>query len=385
MHQRNLSSGQSTLLDFVRALAAWSVLVGHSAEILMPSHPLARMNIQGAGVFIFFLLSGFLITYSALRKHHDPSYGFGAYFIDRFCRIFIAFIPALFFVLILDHFTLQWLAPGEAVGGYTDLGARYNFVTWFGNLFMMQDYPAFQILNVAGLMPESAAIKSFGSAAPFWTISIEWWIYMVFGVVALVYVRKKEWPKLWHWPLLGFIALEPFYHFVTGPDNCLTMLWVLGMLVCMLFLYPPKWLDFSNKNIRILMGLAALFAIVCMALRIVGLRLDGKTGFLELQFATYMALFVFGLLFFLSDKIDFPKFFKKVSWFVADYSYSLYLTHNTIVIFLAAYFKRTDDPAIFWTAIIFSNLLAIFFWFLFERHYKRLSKWMKGRFLGQKT
>ncbi len=385
MTQRNLSPGQSTLLDFIRGLAAWSVLIGHSAQILLPSNPLAQMNMQGAGVFIFFLLSGFLITYSALRKHNDPSYGFGAYFIDRFCRIFIAYIPALFFVLIVDYFTLQFLAPGEIVNGYTDLGARYNLMTWFGNLFMMQDYPAFQILSVAGVIPESAAIKSFGSAAPFWTISIEWWIYMVFGVIALVYVRQKKWPKVWHWPLLGLIALEPFYHFVTGPDNCLTMLWVMGMLVCMLFLYPPKWLDFSNANIRIVMVLCALFAVVCMAMRIVGLRLDGSTDFLEFQFAVYMAMLVFGTLFFLSDKIDFPKFFKKISWFVADYSYSLYLTHHTIVIFLAAYFKRSDDPAIFWMAIVLSNLLAIFFWFLFERHYKRLARWMKMRFLGQKT
>src|SRR5919107_1017312 len=98
----DLTPAQKTYLDFVRAMGAQMVLLGHAAHYMWPQNFLARGGVQTIGVFIFFLISGFLISYSVLTKRNDPTYTFGTFFIDRFCRIYSAFLPALILVAVVD-------------------------------------------------------------------------------------------------------------------------------------------------------------------------------------------------------------------------------------------------------------------------------------------
>src|SRR3954467_5806816 len=99
MKRAELSPAQTVYLDFVRALGAVMVLLGHAAHYFLPGTLLtSEGRIQQLGVYIFFFISGFLISLSVLQKLEDRRYGFGDYFIDRFCRIYSAFLPALVFV-----------------------------------------------------------------------------------------------------------------------------------------------------------------------------------------------------------------------------------------------------------------------------------------------
>src|SRR4051794_34562176 len=103
-----LNPAQKTYLDFVRALAAQLVLFGHAAHYFLPNSVFVRGAgiMQSVGVNIFFLISGFLISHSVFMKRSDPSYGFGSYVADRFCRIYSAFLPALVLVAIVDALML---------------------------------------------------------------------------------------------------------------------------------------------------------------------------------------------------------------------------------------------------------------------------------------
>lgn len=94
-----LSSGSSNLLDLIRGVSSQAVLVGHAMIIFDVFEYFHYPKIQNIAVLIFFLLSGFLITYSTFRK---DNYSFGDYFIDRFSRIYTAYIPAIFFVILCD-------------------------------------------------------------------------------------------------------------------------------------------------------------------------------------------------------------------------------------------------------------------------------------------
>jgi peptidoglycan/LPS O-acetylase OafA/YrhL len=66
---------------------------------------------------------------------------------------------------------------------------------------------------------------------------------------------------------------------------------------------------------------------------------------------------------------------------LANYSYSLYLTHLTIFWFAFVRFPgHEDDSRLFWLAIATANAVAIAFWWLFERHHRRIAARLKALF-----
>jgi peptidoglycan/LPS O-acetylase OafA/YrhL len=73
LQRSELSPAQATYLDFLRALGALMVLFGHAAEYFLPTSFLANGVAQTLGVYIFFLISGFLISLSVLQKLYSPT------------------------------------------------------------------------------------------------------------------------------------------------------------------------------------------------------------------------------------------------------------------------------------------------------------------------
>jgi len=367
----DLTPAQKTYLDFVRALGAQLVLLGHAAHYMWPQNFLANGAVQTIGVFIFFLISGFLISYSVFTKRHDPTYDFGSFFIDRFCRIYSAFLPALILVAIIDGLIVadpayQWRRD-------------FNLQTWIGNLLMLQDFPVFQVLRRLGMHDSPWMIAEFGSARPFWTISIEWWIYMLFGGIVFFCVRRGGrigWGTLF---VLGLVAIEPLYHFVGGFDNCLTILWIVGLGASVFQISLPRLaargaLPPSRRLYWISMGTAAAGTLF-----VVGRLFSNKFHTTELQLGLFFAIVVFGLFFALGCvKAEVPRFLGWALGFAAAYSYSLYLIHHTFLEYAAV--RRPDlvgSAGSFWLMVGVSNLLAIAFWFMFERHYRHFARWAK--------
>ncbi|HTI85167.1 MAG TPA: acyltransferase [Alphaproteobacteria bacterium] len=362
-----LSPAQRCYLDFIRFVAAFFVLFGHAAEYFLEGARFNNGNIQAVGVLTFFLISGFLISTSAFQKSADPKYTFRSFFIDRFARIYSCFLPALMFVVVIDMVMLN--SPQYP------WGATYNLRTWIGNLFMLQDFPVFQALRRFGV-DSTSFISSFGSARQFWTISIEWWIYMVFGSVLFLVLRGSR-PKWAVWGFVAFAAIEPFYYFVGGVNECMSVLWVIGMGMSLFFLRLPRIMNsvptMNAQHWSRGFLLLALFGMLCMAVRFVRI-----TYVSELQFGVFLALALFGLLFALATA-HVPAWFEKSIAWMANYSYSLYLTHLPILTLFVFWFpERRWDPMLLVSAIVASNVFAILFAYLFERHHRRLAKWLNG-------
>ncbi len=98
-----LQPASSVLLDLIRGVSAQLVVIGHLLsfyKVYGYKEDSGQFIIQNFGVVVFFILSGFLIAYSVNGK--NPDYGFKEYFIDRASRIFIAFLPALVVIALLD-------------------------------------------------------------------------------------------------------------------------------------------------------------------------------------------------------------------------------------------------------------------------------------------
>jgi peptidoglycan/LPS O-acetylase OafA/YrhL len=106
MKKYKLNKGASTVIDLIRGVSAQIVVVGHGLSYFGIFTFLHEPNfpwMQNIAVLIFFILSGFLISYSTVRRSlSDVNYGFSYYFVDRFSRIYIPFIAAIIFVLIID-------------------------------------------------------------------------------------------------------------------------------------------------------------------------------------------------------------------------------------------------------------------------------------------
>lgn len=374
-----LSASQRSYLDFIRATGAMLVLLGHSTHFFLGSSHLADQA-QGFGVLLFFLISGFLISYSVLRRNDGDDYGFSHYFIDRFCRIYCAYLPALFLVLVLDSIVVS----NPLYAWKSD----YNPQTWFANLFMLQDFPVFQVLRRLGAHDHTWFVREFGTARPFWTISVEWWIYMTFGMIMLVWRRR-------HWRLgavgaivLAFVAIEPAYYFVGGFDECLTLLWLLGLAASVLLLSLPRltaaWKRSDVARWHHLCLLAAGVGVLAMGARL----LANHFAVAEFQFGLFLAVTLFALFFALGAWPNaVPSWMERAIGFFAGYSYSLYLTHYTLLSFIDVTFPgHQHDPRFFWLAIGVANALAITFWWLFERHHRHIAAaakaWLSTRQRG---
>jgi peptidoglycan/LPS O-acetylase OafA/YrhL len=364
-----LTPAQRCYLDFIRFAAALLVVFGHASEFFLKGASFNNGNLQAVGVLTFFLISGFLISTSAFQKRSDPKYTFRSFFIDRFARIYSCFVPALIFVAAIDVLMID--SPEYP------WGATYNLRTWLGNLFMLQDFPAFQALRRLGIDSDSF-ISSFGSARQFWTISIEWWIYMLFGAVVFLIARGHR-PKWAIGALVALFAIEPLYYFIAGVNECLTILWIIGMGMSMLYFRMPSIIravpSVGSWQWRSVFLALTAFGLFCMAVRLLK-----HPNVAELQTAVFLALALFGVLFALgtmSQRV--PAWIERPIAWMANYSYSLYLTHLQILTLVLCWLpERRHDPALLVEAIVASNVFAVGFAYLFERHHRRLANYLHG-------
>ncbi len=148
-----LDKNESLYLDLVRGVSAQIVVIGHSLSFFSVAPFLHEPNVpwmQNIAVLMFFILSGFVITYTvSLKSSIINQYSFKEYSIDRFSRIYVAFIPAILFVFAIDFVS-------SSMGNYTHK-PTFNIETFIANIFMLQDYPAFYLMN-------AECCTSFGSA-----------------------------------------------------------------------------------------------------------------------------------------------------------------------------------------------------------------------------
>lgn len=192
-----LSGGQSLYFDTWRGISAQLVLIGHALNVTFPSvfmlaipggSLVARPELpymQNLGVLVFFLISGFLVTGSALRRATDPAWGLADFLADRFARIFTPLVPALLMVFVIDQIMATYAGPSRI----SDLNSSPADLTI--NLLMLSGNPGMGLLErISGL--DWLSSGAFGSADQLWTVMIEWWIYVVFALGFFVLAARRR-------------------------------------------------------------------------------------------------------------------------------------------------------------------------------------------------
>ncbi|MDP8016042.1 acyltransferase family protein [Prescottella equi] len=144
-------------IDAMRAIAVLLVVVGHAG--------LGRVVPGGAGVTVFFAISGFIITTLLLKEWtKDGSFDIGGFYVRRAVKL----VPPLVVALIVP--TLIYVLCGGTIGWNAFAGQVLFYFNW-----VKLDHP--------DVFPGSAVV---------WSLSIEEQFYIVFAVLWLWLVRSRR-------------------------------------------------------------------------------------------------------------------------------------------------------------------------------------------------
>lgn len=175
-------------------------------------------------VMVFFVISGYLVGGKVWSLYREGRFGWRRYLADRASRLYAVLLVALLLGAALDwsgylFFNKYGLYNHGYEGAIMVLGTapieRMGWRDFLANAFFLQ--------TIAGL--------PFGSNGPLWSLAYEWWYYILFPGILLVVFRKS---------LTGLIAgaaLIVLLLFVLPSDIIwLFGIWLLGVAAAIL---PP--------------------------------------------------------------------------------------------------------------------------------------------------
>jgi peptidoglycan/LPS O-acetylase OafA/YrhL len=156
-------------LNLLRLLAALAVYVSHGQNFTKVRIPYVG-DLASEAVFVFFVLSGMLITFSGVKQPDGR-----AFLRARFIRLWSVCLPALLLTLVADTI-------GQAISltAYAPM-QPYNLFKWVASLG----------INALFLNQVWQANIYPGTNGPFWSLSYEFWYYILFAAAVYVGGRKK--------------------------------------------------------------------------------------------------------------------------------------------------------------------------------------------------
>lgn len=109
------NSSKDKTFDAIRGIAVLLVLFTHLDNYrILYIWPFSSQPIQGAigqcGVFLFFILSGYLI-WSSASKQLIKKNGLSAYFVNRFTRIYPLYATCIIFIIIFQSYFIGYKKP----------------------------------------------------------------------------------------------------------------------------------------------------------------------------------------------------------------------------------------------------------------------------------
>ncbi len=335
-------------LDWLRGLAAISVLVTHVrsgffvqwSDLDLASHNainyllflLTRLGRES--VIVFFVLSGYLVGGQAWLAFRSRRYSLSEYLVARISRLWVVVIPALLLTGLLDFLNGEWSE------------SRNGWQPFLVNLFFLQD-----ILG-----------NTYGSNGPFWSLSYEWWFYVLCGFALEVAAR----PGI---VALSILAASGTLLALQCPAILLMMpLWLAGVLV--------RTLPVANTPKPMAVGLS--LAALCAALLVSTTRLDWLGDYI-------VAAGVAALLYFLRTLRQPKDSGLSIGAQLAAFSFSLYALHfplNKLLLSIVVPHRVSHAGPVEWLQCCGLAVLEIsvcwLFYRVFERHTPLVRKALRG-------
>lgn len=285
------------VLDFLRFIAASSVILQHILENISPSFRSFCTEYFQFGIFgvcIFFLISGFIIPVS-LEKHQSVK----TFWINRIFRLYPLFLTSL--ILKLTLLKLDWISgsypSATAIIANVTMLAKFigqpliEALYWTLNLEMVF-YIIVTLLFSLKLLTKSILIGASGL-----------FISLLIGVVApqLLHLQTSGWGLVFNLATMFIGTL--YYRHMKGSISGKTLAGMLSLT--MLVLLINTYFNLYEKDIPEALG---------------------TKSFLPVTNAFIAAYFLFTLCYYFKD-ISYPR----IVLFLGNISYSLYLNQAIIL------------------------------------------------------
>ena len=301
--EKSIPAGFSAYLNIVRFFAAVIVVFYHTWSIVFPKFPLPWPG--HAAVVVFFVLSGYVISYAASR----PNLTGKIYIAHRAARILPVAIAALLLCIAIEplvsssnfhysgvlhpvHFWRDTLINGFFLGqGWVDIAAPLN--------------------------------------APFWSLNFEVWYYVIFGT--WVFSPKR-------FRLIAVVIVS----IIAGPKALLMFpVWLTGVAL-------HKWMPEFNRKHALMIFITTtasslIFIYLDISIHIRGMMYEIFPLAMKYPGAAnqFVGDFILGLLIALnfSAAYSLEDYFskipcKKIIKTIADFTFSTYLFHMPLCIFI---------------------------------------------------
>jgi peptidoglycan/LPS O-acetylase OafA/YrhL len=324
-------STASSILDMLRFLAALVVFLFHF-YVPLPGYQ---------AVMIFFVLSGYFISVTVLKTVNENRWRWTDYLVKRIIRLWIVLIPCLILTFIWAKFQLNLFGDEQKIANDLDL------ITLVGNTFFLQ-----------GIL-----VKNFGMNGPLWSLSFEFWYYILFPCLVMIFVNPKKRIKL----LYGFIFIAISF-FVGERIMLYFLVWLIGALIPLIkpFKLNSKLLKYGTLIITILITL-------------ISTHYDPGTSYAsDLGVGIAFALLVYTVIsLYNAESYSFfgiPKHF-------AGFSYTLYLAHYPIANFIMVWLVSPLWPFAKTTLVIklmLASFVLLYAWILSLVTEKHTDKVRKG-------
>ena len=348
----NRPTQKNTKLEAVRGFAAVYIVLHHlfGKSLIIAGKDFSILFRFGQeAVILFFLLSGFVIQYS-FTLSADKS--FKTFFSKRFLRIYIPLICvfiANYTLIVLQFHT--WF--------------RIHWYTIAENLLMLQNTPAFK---------PNIIILPFLRNTPLWSLSFEWWFYMIFFVVI---TRIKANTSLFIYAI-GIVAALTYliYPGFINRELMYLIIWWVGADIAILYL---KKEDINFISLKIpLIALAVTCFILVINVKIHNQNSSpGVSPFLELRHFSFALFTVFVAI--IWRRLNWVCFKFTIGLFekIAPISFGIYISHWFLIIRATYLNGIINNPFL---RLGLYSLICVLFAYIVERViYISLNRWFLSK------
>jgi peptidoglycan/LPS O-acetylase OafA/YrhL len=398
--KNSLSQESSVFLNLIRFAACEMVVLCHFLTKYQPVFGEASFRLGstlgGVAVLLFFALSGMLICYSLLKKLGNPTYRFRDFFVDRFSRIYSGLVPSMLFSAFFA--ALIYFTNYPYFDYLSSMQSSPSLLTFVMTLGMLQRFPISffnSLLSPLGLVFPLPSVTPFGFNGLLWTLAVEWWIYMFFGWFAIglsAFLAKRK--RSSAYKILFLIIAAALSFILIGlmqEFSSVIIVWFVGALMM---------LAVSNETLRSKLvdrfaaRVLALVFVFAFASAIFGayVAFAWTGGYYDVFLGLALSAFVlFGVLFLNGNGVGYISKCvlneRLASWIAvgAGFSYTLFLTHYPIVIFLNGLNLPIDRLLMLPAILLITNLAAFSIAYFTEKRHRYLAEAIKKHLhLGQR-
>ncbi|MFL9918422.1 acyltransferase [Paraburkholderia fungorum] len=364
-------------LDLIRALAAGAVCVSHLRNLMFVDYRASVglglvgkafyfvSNYGHTAVIVFFLLSGYFVGGSVLRQVEAGTWSWQRYLTERMSRLWIVLIPALLLTLFWDRMGIALAGGPFYLGTEGTFDQQINVASHLGQSTLLCNLVFLQTLTCG----------TYGSNGPLWSLANEFWYYMWFPACYVLLCQRRGLSAI----VAGGLALGTMIAFASLLSGF--GLWMLGVVLALLEKrFPARATRRGLPWFTLASGAAFLAALVLS--RVLLLSNDWIVG---------VPCFVFLRCILWEDVRLRPAPLSRLAVVFSGFSYSLYLTHFSFILFVAAvvFGQRTQfdgrGALVFVTMLVVCYGYAFAVYLLFEQNTKRVQRGIRQfRFLRPK-